>query len=178
MTDSDKQDPFSRLTDAYETMLERVHKAVEQAEESTVPTLKRNIEQARDKAVELGELTREEAEKIADYIERDMADVAHYLTETGEQLSDWWKFESGLIEDRLLDAFTNVADQTRLALARLAKQAYEATHYHTGEITGPGTLVCSKCGKALHFHKAGHIPPCPKCHHTEYTRVWNSTDDE
>jgi hypothetical protein len=42
--------------------------------------------------------------------------------------------------------------------------------YRTGEITGPGTLVCDNCEERLHFHKAGHIPPCPKCHGVIYHR--------
>ena len=51
-----------------------------------------------------------------------------------------------------------------------AEQAREASFYHTGEVTGPGTLVCVECGKELHFHKAGHIPPCPGCRGTRYQR--------
>ena len=178
MTEKRDLEPMERLIIAYEQMLERVSSAIEHTEKSTIPTLKHNIEEAREKAVELGELTREEAEKVSGYIERDMEDVAHYMTETGEQLSDWWQFESELIEDRLLEMFTNIADQTSLQLAKLAEQARQASTYHTGEVTGPGTLACSKCGKELHFHKTGHIPPCPKCHHTEYQRVWSSEDDE
>jgi len=42
--------------------------------------------------------------------------------------------------------------------------------YRTGEMTGPGTLVCDKCEEHLHFHKVGHIPPCPKCHAVNFHR--------
>jgi len=35
----------------------------------------------------------------------------------------------------------------------------------------PGTFECLNCGERVHLHKAGHIPPCPKCHHTEFKRV-------
>ncbi len=178
MTNKDNLEPMERLIVAYEDMLARISHTVKHAGEATIPNLKHNIEQAREKAVELEELTREEADKVASYLERDMEEVAHYMGETGEQLADWWQFESSLIEDRLLDAFSSVADQTSLELAKLAQQAREASIYHTGEITGPGTLTCTKCGEQLHFHKAGHIPPCPKCRHTEYKRVLSSADDE
>ena len=103
-------------------------------------------------------------------MERDIKEAAQFLTETGEQFREWWRFDLKLIETNMLEMFANVADKTRLELEKLANQAREATYYHTGEVTGPGTLICSECGKALNFHKAGHIPPCPQCHATRYRR--------
>jgi len=35
--------------------------------------------------------------------------------------------------------------------------------YLTGEITGPGTLVCEQCGEHLTFKTTSVIPKCPKC---------------
>jgi len=171
MSSNDHQDPIDRLAAAYEKMLERVDEAFDKAQETTLPALKENIEHAREKAIELGELTREEAEKIAGYLERDMKDAGEFLAESGEEFRNWMRFDIELIEDRLLEMFASVADQTRVELSKLAEQARQATTYHTGEITGPGTLVCSGCGKELHFKKTGHIPPCGKCHGTEYKRA-------
>lgn len=159
------------MVTAYENMLQRVDDMLRQAEKTAIPTLKKSLEQAREKAVELDELTREEAEKIATYVERDMHDAASFLHQTGEEFRDWVRFDMQLIENKLLEMFTSVADRTRLELGRFAEQAREAALYHTGEITGIGTLVCSECGKELHFHKTGHIPPCPGCHGTSFARV-------
>lgn len=171
MTVEPPRDPLGNLVGAYEKMLERVHQTLEHAEQDTLPTLKRSIEQARERAVELGELTREEAERVASYVERDMKDAAGFLGETQQQLSDWLKFDLRLIENRLLEMFADVADRTRLELDALAERARQASFYHTGEVTGPGTLACRGCGKVMHFHRAGHIPPCPKCHGTEFQRT-------
>lgn len=173
MTDKDEKDPVERMVDAYERMLEYVDDVISKAEKTTLPTLKKSLEAAREKAVELNELTREEAEKIAAYVERDMRDAAHYLAETGDEFRDWFKFDVQLIEGHLMELFASVADRTRLELERFANQASEAAVYRTGEITGPGTLVCDGCGKELHFHKAGRIPPCAKCHGTTYHRRSN-----
>ena len=170
MAPEEKRDPISRMSDAYEKMLERVDEMLAKAEKSAIPSLRKSLEQAREKAVELNELTREEAEKLAGYLERDMQDAAQLFSETGEELRNWWRFDVKLVEQRLLEMFGNVADRTRVELDRFAEQAREASFYHTGEITGPGTLVCAECGKELHFHKAGHIPPCPGCRGTRYRR--------
>ncbi len=170
MVPQELRDPLGRMVSAYENMLERVDDILKKAEKSAIPTLKKSVEQAREKAVELNELTREEAEKIAVYVERDMKDVAHFLVDTGKEFREWLRFDLQLIEGRLLEMFASVADRTRLELGQLADQAREAAFYHTGEITGPGTLGCTQCGKELHFHKTGHIPPCSKCRATEFRR--------
>ena len=170
MEPENKREPIDRMAEAYERMLERVDEILGRAEKSAIPTLRKSLEHARERAVELNELTREEAEKLATYVERDIKEAAQFLTETGEQFREWWRFDLKLIETNMLEMFANVADKTRLELEKLANQAREATYYHTGEVTGPGTLICSECGKALNFHKAGHIPPCPQCHATRYRR--------
>jgi len=67
--------------------------------------------------------------------------------------------------------FSQVADHTRLEWANLERQAREADLYHSGELTGPGTLTCCACSQTLNFKKTGHIPPCPKCHTTRFSRA-------
>ncbi|MBC8554830.1 MAG: hypothetical protein H8D23_34900 [Candidatus Brocadiales bacterium] len=39
------------------------------------------------------------------------------------------------------------------------------------QVTGPGVLECDECGNQLHYYKAGRIPPCAKCHKTNFHRV-------
>ncbi|MDH3900282.1 MAG: zinc ribbon-containing protein, partial [Gammaproteobacteria bacterium] len=72
---SEEKSTSEKWLAAYDDMMVRVKTAIEEAEEATVPTLQRYIHNARDTAVDLGELTREEAEKIANYLERDLADA-------------------------------------------------------------------------------------------------------
>lgn len=167
------QDPLERLTKAYDKMLQEVHEAVESARENALPGLKDYLEDAREKLIELGELTREEADKVSTYVERDMKDAANYLLDTGEQLSAWWRFDVQQVEERMFEMFTSVADQTKLELAKLAQRASSSSLYHTGEVTGPGTLVCTQCGKEMHFKKTGHIPPCSGCKGTDFQRSSN-----
>lgn len=50
------------------------------------------------------------------------------------------------------------------------KADLEQQTYHTGELTGPGVLLCNQCGERLHFTRAGRIPPCPKCGGSEFHR--------
>lgn len=159
-----------KSTAAYDKMMERIQHFFEESESNAVPTLKQRIELAKLRAIELREVTAEEADKIAYYVERDLHDAAEYLETTGKEFSTWFSFDLQLVEARLYELFASVADRTRLELGQLASQAQMAQQYHTGEITGIGTLFCDSCGTEMHFKKTGRIPPCPKCHHTEFRR--------
>ncbi len=151
--------------------VERIHHLFEAAEEKAIPTLESNLEKAQQQAIELKEITKEEAEKIATYLRRDMQDAAKYLHDTGKEFSTWFQFDIQLIEARLIEIFASIADKTRLEQSQLAEQARRSAEYHTGEITGIGTLGCNACNTQLHFKKTSRIPPCPKCHKTTFTRL-------
>jgi len=171
MSEKERSDVVDKLVDAYEHMLKRIHDALEPAEKETIPSFRELLHRARDHMVELGELTREEAHKVAEYLERDIEDAAGYIAETSEDLKSWWRFDLDLMEQRMLEVFSQVADQTSIQLCSLAEQARRASLYHTGEVTGPGVLVCDSCGAEVHMPRTGRIPLCPKCHATDFKRI-------
>lgn len=174
MKDPLHHDPLDTLGEAYEKMLERAMNNFHAAEEKSAQLLHKLIDEARDKAIELKELSEEDAEKISTYLKRDINDAARYLSETGHELKDWLGFETALLESEVLDLLLKAADDTTLKLIQLKENAQQATRYHTGEITGLGTLVCDQCSEQLHFHRAGKIPPCPKCHATRFHRHFSA----
>jgi len=153
-----KRNDDEKLVHGYERMLERVKEFMEKAVEEEAPRLRQAIEHARDKAVELGELTREEAEKLAEYLRRDIEDAAAYLSsEQAQELKEWLRFDIKLIEERLADMFLSVADKATVEFLKFREQLQSTVRYHTGEITGPGTLECVSCGEHLHFHRPSRI---------------------
>ena len=163
--------PTEGMGEAYEKLLLLTMKEARLLKDKTGPMLHKLIDVSSEKFSELGELTEEEAEKISNYLKRDLKEAAIYMTETGSEFKKWLALETEIIEDYLLEHFKEAADQTTIELSRL-KSTAENAEYHTGEITGPGVLTCDKCGEQLHFHKAGHIPPCAKCHDTHFHRLF------
>ncbi len=161
-----------KLTEAYNRMLERTRSGVQEAGKG----LQHALDAAMEKASELGELSREEAERVGEYVKRDLHDAAEYVSESGSELRDWLRFDVEVVENAVLDLFATMVDHTRDELTKLELRANALGEWHTGEITGIGTLQCKSCGEKLHFHKTGHIPPCPKCHSTAYRRL--STRDD
>jgi len=167
---TDDKSGRERWLQAYDDMMMRVKTAIEEAEEHARPVLQRYIHSARDKAVELEELSRDEAEKVAGYLQRDLQDAGKHLAETGHELSDWLRFDIHQIEERLLHALLKAADHTRLEMMKFENDIEEGPAYNTGEITGPGTLVCASCNASIRFHATGYIPNCPDCGHTVFHR--------
>jgi len=171
MSDTGRHGGDERLLHAYNRMLEHIKTLGDRAGKQARPALRHLIDAAEVKMIELNELTREEAVKIGAYIERDIKHAADFLNRPqNRELIDWLRFDLALIESRLLELFSGVADRTRLELLTLEHQAREASNYHTGEVAGIGTLYCAACGEALHFHATGHIPPCPRCRRSVFVR--------
>lgn len=157
-----KSNSDNRLVDGYQKLMEFLHE-------------KPQIDHALERLAELGELTREEVDKIADYLKRDVEDAANYMEITGKDLKDWLKYDFYMVEGTLGETFSKMVDETRETLKNFENEASRIGEWHTGEIVGLGTFECVACGEVIHFHAPGHMPPCPKCHASKYRRL--TTDD-
>jgi len=163
---TDKLELSMKLVEAYNALLHRVYDSVTEAGDKFKPNLDKRLEQA----AELEELGREEIDTISGYLRRDIEAAAQWMADNGDDFTNWLRFDAELVETRALEAFSQLADQTTLELKQLEQQATALGEWHTGEIVGIGTLVCTGCGEKLHFHATGHIPPCPKCHGSVFKR--------
>ena len=162
-----------RLPEAYEHMVERAAAAFGDTEKTKV-TLQKVFEEVKNKAVELGELTREEAEQVADFVQHDVHDMARNISEKERDFADWLRLDILLIEKPLLKRVTRLVEVAGQELKHAVKEPMHPLDWHTGEVTGIGSLVCHSCGEEIHFHQAGHIPPCPKCSGSHFQRNWKS----
>jgi hypothetical protein len=166
---STHSDLKEKLTGAYNRMLEHAKQSLEKAAQGSLPSLKQLIDGAKKTAVELEELTIEEAELIGGYLRRDLHDAAQRTEERGHELAEWLRFDIELVEERLAEVFSHLVDHTRLELDQLAEEA-KHHEWNTGDVTTLGSLVCGQCGHELHFHATARIPACPKCQGTRFHR--------
>ncbi len=180
MTTQNGQNDTS-LVEAYNQMMSRVRDSIDNAEAHAIPTLQKAIEQARDQAIHLGEVSLEDAEEIGNYIKRDINDAAEYLMETSHEFSEWLMLDINIIEQKVLELFLSVADKTRIELEQLSRGTGKAQHtsdmrmqnneYKSGEITGPGTLICKQCQKIIQFNTTNSIPLCSQCGEQYFKRA-------
>lgn len=168
MTD---QDPDNRLVQAYNQMMHSIKDAFEEADDDTSDSsLQHALHLARERIVELGDLTAEEASQVSDFIKRDINDAAEYLMETSAEFSDWLLLDIEVVERKIVDLFLSVADTTRVELQQLQQQNRTAASYFAGEVTGPGTLQCTGCGKHVPYTTTALIKACEQCGSEEFKR--------
>ena len=176
MPSPDKPDKAS-LIEAYNQMMSRIKDSIDTAEAHAMPTLQKAIDQAKQQAIHLGEITAEEAEEISNYIKRDINDAAEYLMESSHEFSEWLMLDIDIIEQKVLELFLSVADKTRIELEQFSRpgcdinQPQEKVIYKTGEITGPGSLICTNCKQMIQFNTTGEIPNCSQCGGTLFERA-------
>lgn len=166
----------NRLLRGYEQMLRRLRKMMDQPD-LTRPRLRDALETARQQSVELGELTSQEADRISGYLRRDLEQAASYTTVDQQDLADWLYMDLQLIEDWLLDQFAQATDLTKIEFMNFQRGIMPVTTLSTGEVTGPGALVCTNCGNVLPFERVSLIPSCPTCGHTEFSRPRATVDN-
>ena len=160
----------NRLIDAYNQMMASIRAAFESPDDKDM-SLSKAMSMARDEITHLTDVTQDEAEEISNFIKRDINDAAEYMMETSSEFSDWLMLDIEVIERKLIDLFLSVADKTRLELEQFGVQNRELSLYYSGEITGPGTLLCDTCGHRVAFTTTSQIGKCEQCGHNTFRRA-------
>jgi rubrerythrin len=162
---------WERLIQAYDAMLQRVEQGLDTAAAGSETALAHALYAARRTAVDLGELTREEADKVHEFVSRDLYDAGQQLAMEEREVADRLRLGTLSVEQALLQRFARLAQAAKLELRHLDKARRRLAEWHTGEVTGIGVLRCRHCGELLHFERTGRIPPCPRCHATVFERA-------
>jgi len=160
----------NRLIDAYNQMMASIRSSFETSDDDEM-SLSKAMSMARDEITHITDVTQDEAEEISNFIKRDINDAAEYMMESSSEFSDWLMLDIEVIERKLIDLFLSVADKTRIELEQFGVQNRELSLYYSGEITGPGTLLCNACGHKVSFTTTSQIQDCTECGHNTFRRA-------
>ena len=126
------------------------------------------LENAREQLTAVGEFSAEQGKVLKQYLARDLDQTiadAHHL---GEEAKD--RLNPSRLGAGALSSIATVLELTSNALHSLSAKTRETLTYKTGEVTTAGTLTCQACGQEVHLKETGHIPPCPKCNGTVFSK--------
>lgn len=173
MTESQRNHLSGKALEAYDRMLERVQQRLREARETSLQTLEEEIQKAVEFEYELEEMTREEADLLGAYLERDLRHLLHFVDETGEGLKEWLQLDLSLLERQLADSLLSVADRTLVDTLELQQKLDNdaAGHYISGEVATAGMFRCLNCSHMLCLTRTSHLQPCEACGSHYYERV-------
>jgi hypothetical protein len=126
-------DAVTDLAEGYARMLERIRARLAEAEARAPLPLYMAIEEAREQAVALGELTQAEAREVAEWLQRDLMHLREVMQRAGRGVRNWLGLDLALLEQGLLDT---LADPTRVDWLRLQEE-FEMLRRESGAATTP-----------------------------------------
>ena len=162
---NDDSDDFDVDSVQYDALADKFKDELEGAMDNTVEFSRKAMEKARQKLTDAGVFTEEKGEKLKGFLENDLSRVAQELKKGAKEKLNPSRLGSGA-----LASMSKLLHKTSDALAHYADKTEESLTCKSGEITSAGKLACKACGYEMNFKKTGRIPPCPKCHKTEFTK--------
>ena len=151
--------------DQYDELAAKFKELFESGAEKTTEVAQAAMEKARQQLTAAGAFTEERGQKLKGFLERDFGQIASTVRDEAKV-----KFNPARIGTGALASIVSLLQAAGSALSGAAEKAGESLSCRSGEITSAGTLTCKDCGHSMHFKKTGRIPPCPKCHKTEFTK--------
>ncbi|WNN45586.1 MULTISPECIES: zinc ribbon-containing protein [Winslowiella] len=126
------------------------------------------VENARQRLLATGELTRSEVEGVLRAVRRDLEEFARSYGENEEDLND--SVFMRVIRQSVWKELADITDKSQLEWREVFQDLNHHGVYQSGEVVGLGNLVCEKC----HFTRAIYTPEtltrCAECGHDQFQR--------
>lgn len=163
MTDQNDKREEQEEVGLYEKLASRTADLLEEGKKTFDEALKR----AKEELSSAGDFSRENVDKLGEYVRRDLKENAEKATEAVRKAIEPQRLAAGA-----QSAFSRILTSTAETLTELAQRSEKSLEYKTGEITSSGTLTCKGCESEMHMSKTTRIPPCPKCHKTIFRKSY------
>ncbi len=153
---------------AYDAIVERVSEQLKRTQDRGSDALDAALQRASEVTTAAGEFTSEQIDRVSGYVRRDMFS----LSENRERATELFRerLRPSRVKSGFLSLASEVFERAGSGLSRLSDRIEAPLKFETGEVTGPGTLTCTSCGSQMRFRDSGRIPPCPRCHKTEFRK--------
>jgi len=151
--------------DQYDALAAKFKELFESGAEKTSEVAQVAMEKAREQLTHAGAFTEEQGQKLKGFLERDFGQVAESVRNEAKL-----KLNPARLGHGALASISSLLQAAGAALSEAASKTSRSLSCRSGEITSAGTLTCNDCGHSMHFKKTGRIPPCPKCHKTDFTK--------
>lgn len=158
----------SRLAEQYDKLASKFNELYLAGKERGRESMSVALDKANEQLTALGEFSAEQGAELKQYLSRDLDQTISDTQKLGEEAKE--RFHPARLGAGALSSLANVLELSGNALRSLSSKAKESLIYRTGEMTSAGTLTCQACGQKVHLKQTGHVPPCPKCSGTLFSK--------
>jgi isocitrate dehydrogenase len=152
----------------YDRFAERVREIFDAGQEKSREAMDKAMEAAREQLSAAGEFSAEQGEVFKRFMHRDLEQTARDMRAVSKEAKE--RLNPSRLGAGALSSMARLLEAAGSALQSLSRKAEDALRYNTGDITTAGTLTCARCGQEVQLKRTARIPPCPKCHGTEFRK--------
>jgi hypothetical protein len=158
------------LTQKYDLLTEKFHDTYLAQKKRSRDAMETALEKSHQQLLNAEEYSVEQGQELMHYLKRDLDQTIIDM----EKLEDSTKAK--LNPSRLgagaLSSLASILDKADISLHTLKEKTKKHLCYKTGEVTSVGTLTCQSCDQKIHLKSIGHVPPCPKCKATVFSKSY------
>ncbi len=154
-------------SEQYDELAARFRELFEAGAEKSSEFASIAMEKAREQLTAAGAFSEEQGKNLKKFMERDLSQMADSMRDEAREKLSPSRVGAGAMAS--LSSLLHIAGS---ALSSLSEKTQQAISCRSGEITSAGTLTCIACEHELHFKKTGRVPPCPKCHATQFRKSY------
>jgi len=157
----------SHEADQYDQLAARFKELFDAGAEKSSEFAQAALEKAREQLTAAGAFSEEQGKKLQGFMERDFTRIAESMRDEARERLNPARLGAGA-----LSSISSLLHAASTALSDVATRAEKGLLCRSGEVTSAGTLTCISCGHDIHLKKTGRVPPCPKCHATEFRKSY------
>lgn len=165
-TDNEK----AKLAKQYDLLAHKFNELYLAGKERGRDSMSAALEKAHKQLTEVKAFSEEQGQELKRYLARDLDQTILYAQKFGDQAKE--RLNPSRLGAGAMSSLAAVLELTGDKLRSLSDKTKKTITYKTGEMTSAGTLTCQKCEQKLHLMHTGHIPPCPKCRGTVFTKSY------
>lgn len=160
----------TKLEDQYDKLAKKFKELYLQGSERGREAMSAALDKAHEQLNAMEEFTEEQGKELKKFMARDLDQTLADAQKLGQEAAE--RLHPARLGAGALASMAAAMELTSQALHTMSNKARQSLSYKTGEITSAGTLTCQACKAQVHLKKTGHVPPCPKCSGTVFSKSY------
>jgi isocitrate dehydrogenase len=154
--------------DLYDRYTQRASELFQAGQDKSREAMEKAMDAARQQLSAASEFSAEQGENFKEYMRRDLAQTERDMRAVSQGTTE--HLHPARLGAGAVSSLARMLETAGSAMQSWSRQAEDALHFGTGDITTAGTLTCVACGQTLQLKRTSRVPPCPSCSGTQFRK--------